>query len=634
MKEERYTFQPDTAVFNTVFQYLPVPMFLLDEERRVSKMTPIAKEMFDNTLTERENSPFGRVVNCIHSLDDPRGCGFSQFCEDCSVKKFISDIYKTGIPCYRKEVKLTIGQRRRDCYLLISAEPIGLPSGRKVLLHFDDITDYKKSEERLQKERQRLKDTLEMLPVYVILFTPDYHIAFANRFFRERFGESGGKRCFEYLFGRSEPCQPCPPHKVLETNSSHTWEWLGPDGRSYSIFDFPFTDSDGSPLILEMGIDITDNKLAQEKLTLIKDNLDRAQMVAHIGSWHLDIINNILVWSDETYRIFGLDIGTPLTYDKFLSMVHPDDREYANKSWQAALRREPYDIEHRIVVQGKIKWVREKAQVEFDKRGKAVKGVGTVQDITELKHKEENFRKLQNELMRVSRVTTMGELTAALAHELNQPLMAILSNAQAAQRFLAEKKPDLGGIREILSDIIKDDRRASDVINKIRSLLKRSDFEFVVLDINNIIREVISLLHSEIVIRNVSLTCELDDKIPHVRGDRIQLQQVILNLVLNSFDAMKDIEHKELCIRTRQENGKFIVVSIRDAGTGIGEKVMPRIFDPFFTTKKESMGMGLAINKAIVESHGGSLWAENNPDKGATFYFTLPIAKENKGGKD
>ncbi|OGX59765.1 MAG: hypothetical protein A2447_03150 [Omnitrophica WOR_2 bacterium RIFOXYC2_FULL_38_12] len=368
-------------------------------------------------------------------------------------------------------------------------------------------------------------------------------------------------------------------------------------------------------------------KESNKAIEIIKDALNRAQTVAHIGSWNLNTIKNVLTWSDETYRIFGLEIGSPLDYEKFLKIVHPDDREYVSKSWQYALQKGLYKIEHRIIVDGSVKWVREIAQVELDKKGKAISGIGTVQDITEYKQQEESLRKLQEELTHVSRVTTMGELTAALAHELNQPLMAIISNAQAAQRFMAKENPDLNEIKDILADIIRDDKRASDVINKLKGLLKKSELEFTALNINDVIREVLSLIPSNIVINNISLNTHLDENISFVDGDRIQLQQVILNLILNSFEAMKDAYSKTLCIRTAREDNGSIIVSIEDSGTGIDEKSITRLFEPFFTTKKEGMGMGLAINKAIINSHGGSLWAKNNKDKGASFYFTLPINK-------
>ncbi|UCB44307.1 MAG: PAS domain-containing protein [Spirochaetota bacterium] len=374
--------------------------------------------------------------------------------------------------------------------------------------------------------------------------------------------------------------------------------------------------------------DITERKQMEESLRISRSNLNRAQEVAHLGSWYLDLIKNELLWSDEIYRIFGVNLGSAMTYEKFLEIVHPEDREYVDDSWKAALDGKPYDIEHRIIVSGELKWVREKAEIEFNEEGKAVSGIGTVQDITDRKQAEEDSHRLREELMHVSRVAAMGELTAALAHELNQPLAAILSNAQAAQRFLMSEEPDLDEIREIISDIVKDDKRASEVIIRIRALLRRSDFEFTKLNINKVIEEVIPLVSSDSVIKNIALSTELDDKIPLISGDRIQLQQVILNLILNGFEAMMKVNVRSLCIHTTQNDQMFITVSVEDSGVGIEEKNQDHLFKPFFTTKKDGMGMGLAINGAIIEAHGGHLWAKNNPDQGATFCFTLPVCKE------
>jgi PAS domain S-box-containing protein len=523
----------------------------------------------------------------------------------------------------------------------------------------EDITERKQALDALSRAKEEWECTFDSLSDPIVIIDTAHRIVRANKAMAERLrcttDQCIGNLCYRIVHSTDSPPEFCPHKQTIADGKEHSSEIYEERLGGYFLVSTAPILKENSECIGSVHVcrDITERKRAEqaleksyheleervqertrelkeanEALKITKDNLNRAQTVAHVGSWHLDIVNNILLWSDETYRIFGLDIGSLLTYDKFLSIVHPDDREYVDKSWQAALQKAPYDIEHRIVIGGKVKWVREIARVEFDKKDRAISGIGTVQDITDYKQQEENLRKLQGDLTHMSRVTTMGELTAALAHELNQPLMAIISNAQAAQRFLTKQNPDLNEIKDILADIIKDDKRASDVITKLRALLKKSELEFTALNINDVIREVISLVHSDIVINNISLSTPLDEEILLVKGDRIQLQQVVLNLILNSFEAVKNVDSKRLTIRTAQQNEKFITVSAEDSGTGIDDKNMSLIFNPFFTTKKEGLGMGLSINKAIIESHEGSLWAENNSNKGATFYFTLPIVKK------
>ncbi|MFZ2197809.1 MAG: PAS domain S-box protein, partial [Thermodesulfovibrionales bacterium] len=322
----------------------------------------------------------------------------------------------------------------------IFGETVYLPSQAKTArIYAYDITERKQAEEALRSahnelesrvqertmeleeankvinaEKQRFYDVLEMLPTYVVLLTPDYHVPFANRFFRERFGDSGGRRCYEYLFERTEPCQICDTYNVLKTDSPHHWEWTGPDDRNYDIFDFPFKDNDGSPLIMEVGIDITELKQAERTLREMNETLEqriaertaelesanalllrsqedmnRAQEVGSIGSWRLDVRQNLLTWSDENHRIFGVPKGSPMTYETFLSAVHPEDRIYVDTKWKAGLAGDTYDIEHRILVDGRVKWVREKAYIEFDKNNELHGALGITQDITERKLAEE-----------------------------------------------------------------------------------------------------------------------------------------------------------------------------------------------------------------------------------------------------
>jgi signal transduction histidine kinase len=246
------------------------------------------------------------------------------------------------------------------------------------------------------------------------------------------------------------------------------------------------------------------------------------------------------------------------------------------------------------------------------------------------KQVEVEAQRLRQDLTHIGRVSALGELTASLAHELNQPLTAIRSNAQAAERLLAAPVPNLEEVREILRDIVMDNRRASEVIRRLRALVKKGDLEFVPLDLNELIREVARLMRSDAISRGISLSLELAADVPTVSGDRVQLQQVVLNLVLNGLDAMHKpgAGERTLVIRTVRDGEDAVAVSVQDAGIGIDEQHVDQLFQPLFTTKTEGLGMGLAIARTIVDAHGGRLSAANNVTAGATFQFSLPASRE------
>jgi two-component system sensor kinase FixL len=246
------------------------------------------------------------------------------------------------------------------------------------------------------------------------------------------------------------------------------------------------------------------------------------------------------------------------------------------------------------------------------------------QDITQQQRSRLEVERLRRDLTHVGRVTTMGEMAAALAHELNQPLTAILSNAHAGERYLTQAAPPLGEVREILQDVVGDACRAGDVIQRLRSLLRKEEAQFLPLDVNQLIREISVLIHTDAVLRNLAIDLDLVPDLSMVRGDRVQIQQVLLNLVLNGMDAIgPQGERRRIVIRTLPAEGA-VHVSVRDQGSGIPADKLSRIFEAFYTTKPNGMGMGLAISRSIVEAHGGRIGAENNPDRGATFWFTLP----------
>jgi signal transduction histidine kinase/ABC-type uncharacterized transport system substrate-binding protein len=376
------------AKFAAIFQNTPVPMFLLDENRRVREANRAAQEAVALSAPKIKGLGFGNAFRCVHSLDNPNGCGFGPSCEDCPVRRIISNTFQTGRSHHQVEVKLISGDgsERKDNYILLSTTLPDIAQGRQVLLHIEDVTNRRYAELEAQRHR--------------------------------------------------------------------------------------------------------------------------------------------------------------------------------------------------------------------------------------------------DELALISRRATLGELTASIAHELKQPLTAILSNSQAALRFLSQDAPDLNEVHDILQDIVRDDKRAGEVLQRLRVPLKKSEPNFRPLDLNESILEVIALLKNEMDLKGVSLVMALADGLPPVRGDTIQLQQVALNLILNGAEAMVglDDDFRRIIVSTEEHDEQTLKVSVRDSGRGLDEDIIDQIFDPFYTTKSKGMGMGLSISRSIVEAHGGRLWAADNPDQGAIFYFTVPIS--------
>lgn len=383
--------------------------------------------------------------------------------------------------------------------------------------------------------------------------------------------------------------------------------------------------------------DMFGNALSRQNAFLVlqekESMLQKAQAIAHIGSWAVDIKSQQITCSEEAYNIFGLPFGPALTYEKFGEIIHADDMAYVKESWMNALNKGSFDVEYRIVVAGNLKWVAVKTDIEFNKQNMPVLAVGIVTDITETKKREKaeaDVLFLRGELAHATRIVSMGELSGAIAHEINQPLAAILFNTQAAQRFLNRKEPDLEIIRGRLIDIVKDNHRASEIIQRLRAFIKKEKVQFATVDLNGIIREVIAIVKSEIIIKKINLRISLSEGLPFVKCDKIQIQQVIMNLITNACDVLmdQDVNSRTLRITSSLGKDKTIMVKVRDNGKGIDQKTLNKIFDPFYTTKTKGLGLGLSINKSIIEAHSGLIWAERNSDKGMTFFFALP----NKGG--
>ncbi len=321
----------------------------------------------------------------------------------------------------------------------------------------------------------------------------------------------------------------------------------------------------------------------------------------------------------------------------WVNALHPKDQEHSARLWkQAITEKHMYENEFQVRARDlSYRHFHVQAVPIIAPDGAVHEWIGTAVDITQERESALTVQRQRDELAHVARITTMGELAASLAHELNQPLTAILSNAQAAQRFLAADPANVGEVRAILRDIVEDDNRAGEVIRRVRELVRKGDLEIVALDLETIVRNVVMLIHSDAILHKVNILLEMDPGAPKVHGDKVQLQQVILNLLLNAFQAMKDcpVTERQVTVRTELDS-HMAIVAVHDRGEGLKDDQLDKIFQPFYTTKDNGLGLGLAISRSIVEAHGGRLWAQNNPDRGATIYFTVPVeAAEGKKGR-
>jgi PAS domain S-box-containing protein len=376
-------------------------------------------------------------------------------------------------------------------------------------------------------------------------------------------------------------------------------------------------------------VDVTELMTKDEALRQSEERMRLAAAAVNLGIWEWHLATNE-IWATNARRgILGWPSTEKVTFEDFMSQVHPEDRSRIRQTINDAIRdAKNYESEYRLVLpDGIVRWMSTRGSIQFDSVGKPSRLLGISIDITARKQAELDAQRDRAELSHLSRVALMGEMSASIAHELNQPLAGILSNAAAGQRFIDRGDIALREIRELLGDIIADGRRASDVVRGIRSMVKKEQLARRSVNLNEIITDALHMVTPDALLRSCQLETSLDPNLRAIEGDPVQLQQVLLNLVLNAFDAMRDTPaaKRKVLIVTRSKRDGTICTSVRDYGVGISDETRERLYDPFFSTKEEGLGMGLAIVRSILESHGGTITAENSDGGGARFEFVLPV---------
>jgi C4-dicarboxylate-specific signal transduction histidine kinase len=394
--------------------------------------------------------------------------------------------------------------------------------------------------------------------------------------------------------------------------------------------------------LLRSAHDELETKVAERTAELERSEafLAEAQRLSHTGSFGWDVSSGKLYWSEETFRIVECDRADQPTIDLVLQRTHPHDRARVQQTLdRAAQEGSPLDFEHRLLMpNGSVKYVHVVGRASKEDESGTPEFVGAITDITERKRaeaeareSERRYREMQMELEHANRVATMGQVTASIAHEVNQPIATARNNAASALRFLSRTPPDLEEVREALDCIVNDVDRAGDVIGGIRKLITKAPAPLDdCLDINEAIREVIVLSRGEALKNGVSVQMQLAEGLPLIQGDRVQLQQVVLNLILNAVEAMSSVDdaRRELLISTERSEAHEILVAVNDSGPGIDPEHRERVFDSFYTTKPSGMGLGLAICRSIIDAHGGRLLADANEPRGAVFQLALPAGSK------
>jgi PAS domain S-box-containing protein len=531
--------------------------------------------------------------------------------------------------------------RRADgCYrwFLIQAVPLRDSGGRIIRWYGTntDIEELKLVQLELQKQTFRLDQLFEQAPEAVVVLSTDDRIVRVNKEFTHMFGygpDEALQRPINDLIVPEAEIERCGAYtRLLQQGGRVEVETVRrrKDGTEIDVSLLAIsvrTTSGGQVVNYAIYRDITERKRAEEHLRESEARFQAMADTAPVLIWMTgtDGLCNYFnkPWLEFTGRTMEQEVGIGWTEG-----VHPDDVQGCFDGFLPAFHaRKPFRMEYRLRrADGEYRWVIESGIPRYTGGGEFAGYIGSNIDITDLKHAEaegQRLRQLEADLAHINRVSMMGELAASLAHEIKQPIAAALMDAKSCVRWLQHDTPDVAEGCQAALRMINDATRATEVIDRVRSLYKRDTSDRELLDLNGIIREMIILLHDKADPNFISIRVELTSGLPLITADRVQLQQVLMNLILNAIEAMKDTKG-ELTVTSKRTDDDQLLISVSDSGIGLPNGEPDRIFDAFFTTKTQGTGMGLSISRRIIESHGGSLWASANTERGATFHFTLP----------
>src|SRR5271155_1849837 len=532
-----------------------------------------------------------------------------------------------------------------------------------------DITDRKRAEQELRERELELRRARDLLEIKVMERTKELRRSEAYLEEAQRLSKTGsfGWNIFggeiywseetfrilecgrdvrpglEVVLERTHPEDRVRVQQLIDHASQNAKDFdiehrlLMPDGsvkHVHVVGHLLETDQRGKTELVGAITDITERKRAETALRQTEAYLEEAQRLTHTGSWAWNVARRENIhWSQEQYRLFGLDPNSDsLAFETAYRRIHPEDQATFNDVVERAIReRSDFEVDFRIVLpDGSTKYIRSVGHPVFNASGEPVEFVGTGIDLTERRQAEkerERLRQVQADLAHISRATTMGELTASLAHEINQPITAAATDARTCLRWLAREQPDIGEARESAARMVNAVTRAADIIGRLRQLFKKGAPQTSLVDVREVIQEMVVLLRGEASRHSVSIFTELSEDLPPVVADRVQLQQVLMNLMLNGIEAMQDTKTEgQLTIKSLMAKGGQLLISVSDTGVGLPPEQADQIFNAFFSTKAQGTGMGLSISRSIVESHGGRMWATPNSGRGATLNFTLPTA--------